>query len=502
MPIEPVFEKVFAKEKAGEVVCQVRVECKTDVPAETVERVLNDSAYSTVNLGEVKGGRAEFTGKTTFFICYATQDGIKKCECGAEIKDSLVQDAIAEGDSVKLSWETEKTEIDLSGLKMTVSAYLTVRGEIFRKTEYSALSGGEGLYCDLKGVQTVKPCGAVATVYGAEEEFELKYPVAEVLSHRAEVCLTQVQCGVGTVICDGEIYLTEILLQSGDKNDIIRENRVIPFRAEAECEDAMPQLSATCRAVVKSLKTDVGVDEEKNVSTLSAYVAVDIRGEAYSLSEETFADDAFSKDNELTLVKDRIGFSALSAPQSAFFKLGGKATIDGADSARIITVASEKIEIAAVSAKDGGANVSGVVLLNVLFAADDGKIFTRKAETPFETFVPCETDGAVKSYKVYATPKCASAKFASLTEIECETEAVFTVYAEREYGASVISAVETGEEKKDVAAAVSVFIPLSGEGLWELAKRLNVCPETLVSTNPDLQFPLTGKERIVVYRQK
>ena len=35
-----------------------------------------------------------------------------------------------------------------------------------------------------------------------------------------------------------------------------------------------------------------------------------------------------------------------------------------------------------------------------------------------------------------------------------------------------------------------------------LAKRLNVCPKSLVETNSDLQFPLTGKERIVVYRRK
>ena len=231
MPIEPVFEKITAKEKVGEAVRQVKVECKTDVPSEVVERVLNDNVYASVVLGEVGGGRADFIGKATFFICYVTEDGIKKCECGAEIKDSLISDLISEGDRIKISWEADKVETDLSGLKMTASACLTVKGEIFRKTEYSALTGGDGVYCDLKGVQTVKSYGTVSSGYSAEEEFELNFPVAEVLSHRAEVCLTQVQCGVGTVICDGEIFLSEILLQSGDKNDIIRENRVIPFRA-------------------------------------------------------------------------------------------------------------------------------------------------------------------------------------------------------------------------------------------------------------------------------
>lgn len=499
MPSEPIFEKLSANEKVGEVVRQVKVECKTDVPADSVERVLNDNVYSSVTSVEVSDRRAEFTGKATFFICYVTADGIRKCECGAEIKDSLLSDVINEGDRIKLCWETDKAETDLSGLKMTVSAYLTVRGEVMRKTEYAALSGGEGVYCDLKGARTVKSYGAVSSSYAAEEEFELNYPVAEVLSHRAEVCLTQVQCGVGTVICDGEIYLTEILLQSGDKNGIIRENRIIPFRAEAQCDDAMPQLSATCRAFVKSLKTDVGVDEDKNASTVTAYVSLDIRGEAYSVDEETLAADAFSPENELTLIKERIKFSATGAPQSSFCKLTGTAVTEDVGSARIIAAASEKIDVSAVTAGTGGVTVSGAVTLNVLFTAEDGKIFTRKAETPFETFVACDTDGKIE---VCAVAKAAAVKLVTLTELECETEAVFTVYCEREYGTQVITAVENGDAKTENAAAVSVYIPLAGEGLWKLSKRLNVCPETLVSTNADLQFPLTGKERIVVYRQK
>ena len=499
MPIEPVFETLSANEKIKDVVCQVKVECKTDVPADSVERVLNDNAYASVNIGEIKDGRAEFFGKATFFICYETEGAIKKCECGAEIRDFLVSDAIKEGDAVKICWETERVETDFSGIKMIVSAYLTVKGEVFRKSEYSALTGGDGVYCDLKSVNVVKSYGKAVSVYSAEEEFELKYPVAEVIAHRAEVCLTQVQCGVGTVICDGEIYLSEILLQSGDKNDIIRENRVIPFRAEAECEDAMPQLSATCRACVKSLKTDVGVDEEKGVSTLTAFISVDLSGEAYAIAEETIAVDAFNAENELLLKKAQATFTAASAPKSVFCKLTGTAALGDMGSARIITVASEKIEVSSTVKKDNGISVTGAASANVLCMGEDGKVFTRKAETPFETFLAVDGDGEIT---VLATPKSATVRLITMTEAECDVEAVFTVYSENSYKADVISAVETGEIKPENSSAVSVYIPLAGEGLWGLAKRLNVCPETLVSTNPDLQFPLTGKERIVVYRQK
>ena len=499
MPIEPVFEKISVKEKAGDCVCQVKVECKTDVSANSVEKVLNDNVCVSVMLGDVINGKAEFVGKSTFFICYEQEDGIKKCECGAEIKDSFVSDVIAEGDIINLSWETDKIETDLSGLKMTVSAYLTVRGEVFKKNEYSALTGGEGVYCDVAGIKTVKPCGTVQYVYQAEEEFDLNFAVAEVLAHRAEVCLTQVQCGVGTVIADGEIYLTEILLQSGDKKDIIRENRVIPFRAEAECEDAMPQLSACCRAYVKSLKTDVSVDETKNVSTLSAFVSIDLRGEAYTVAEETFATDAFSTENELSIVKTRVNFSAESIKTAKFCKLSGRANIEDVGSSRVLAVASERAEIAACNQSGNGLNVSGTLAFNAWLISEEGRVFSRKAEIPFEIALP-DVDCADCDVKVAV--KSAAVKLITLTEIECEADAVFTVYEKTRNSAEIISAAEAGEPKEIPTAAVSVYIPLAGEGLWELAKRLNVCPETLIETNSELQFPLTGKERIVVYRQK
>lgn len=501
MPIEPVFEKISAKEKAGEVICQVKVECKTEVPASTVERVLNDNVSSVVTLGDVVSGRADFVGKSTFFICYSTEEGIKKCECGAEVKDSFVSDLIAEGDTLRLSWETDKIETDLSGVKMSVSAYLTVKGEVIKKSEYSALTGGENVFCNVVEMPIVKSYGAFSSGYAAEEEFEINYPVAEVIAHNAEVVVTQIQCGVSTVIADGEIYLTEILLQSGEKRDIIRENRVISFRAEAECEAAMPQLAANCRAFVKSLKTDVSVDEEKNISVLSAQVFIGFNGDVYSISEESFATDAFNTENELALTKSRVRTVAESAPICTFSKVTGRAEIEDIGSARLMTVASEKINVVSSEKKDGAINVVGTIGVNALFMNEDGMVISRRAETPFEKAIACnpDVDGKIK---VEGVIKSANVKLITLSEIECVAEVVFSVCNERECSAEVVSAVETADVKTITDSAVSVYIPLNGEGLWALAKRLNVCPETLVATNPDLQFPLTGKERIVIFRQK
>ena len=65
-----------------------------------------------------------------------------------------------------------------------------------------------------------------------------------------------------------------------------------------------------------------------------------------------------------------------------------------------------------------------------------------------------------------------------------------------------LTRIEEGEPVETNDCAVSVFLPAAGDGLWEIAKKLNKSPEEVSSCNSDLTFPLTGKERIIVYRSK
>ena len=89
-------------------------------------------------------------------------------------------------------------------------------------------------------------------------------------------------------------------------------------------------------------------------------------------------------------------------------------------------------------------------------------------------------------------------------EGEAETEATLKitlfVYDTCEIG--YVSKAEGGEEYGEETCGMSVFVPRAGDGLWETAKALRKTPEELTRSNPDLVFPLKGKERILVYNRK
>ncbi|MBQ8426539.1 MAG: DUF3794 domain-containing protein [Clostridia bacterium] len=502
MAIEPVFEKINVIRPCEAIKGQIKIDCKTDVSTDNVEKVLVCSAFVAVSQSEAVGGQIRYGGKATFYLSYLAVDGqIYKCECGSEFSGTLEKTGVPDGARVRINAVVDKSEVTLDGIKLSVSAFVTVTAFPYERSEICALCGGENLIVDSKDVPVVKSFGIKEGVFPVEEEFELDYPVQEVLSHRAEAVITAVQCGVGTIIIDGEVLLTVIALQKNQKQDIIRENKVLPFRYELECEDAMPNMQATARAKEKSFKTDISVDSENGTSTLYSSVTLQFEGEAFTKTSATIASDAFSTSDEVELIYDDFPYYKACDQYGANAIALGKCMIDELPvGATLLAVGGEKAEILNATKGEDGIFVTGTVAAVGYFKDGDGRAFTRKMETPFEKTI--DYAGEEKdTVEISCIATKATGKILTLTELNLEFQLVFTVYPCERSRVKYVKEIKCSGEKKKCASAISVFIPMEGEDLWSLSKRLNVCPETLVLTNKDLQFPLTGKERIVVYRQ-
>jgi hypothetical protein len=65
-----------------------------------------------------------------------------------------------------------------------------------------------------------------------------------------------------------------------------------------------------------------------------------------------------------------------------------------------------------------------------------------------------------------------------------------------------VSTIEEGDKIETNDSAISVYLPVVGDDLWQLAKRVNRTPDDVMSCNPNLTFPLSGTERIIIYRRK
>ncbi len=501
MPFEPVYENIVVSRQQRTTEEKIKAECATEISVESVSKIINLYAQAVVTDKEIIDGKLRYLGKVTFFACYETSDGsIQKNESTASFSGEIAQSEACERDCGV--WvDVEKAEADLSGASLLLSARVTVRVTTREKTTARALQRGDGLIVKESEVSLIKSSGIKEVVYPIEEEIELNYRVEQVVSQRAQAVVTAVQCGVGAIILDGETHFSVVMLQSDGKSAIIREDRTIPFRAEIECEEAMPSSEAVAKACVKSFKTEIFVDDENGSSKIVANVLIKCEGEAFSEEIKSFAEDAFSPEYSVRADKIRVETVKPRANYGERLSVSERVAVDEIPiGAYIAATCDERAEIVSAETTDGILTVTGALSLNVLLTDADGKLSSRSIETPFECKI--ESKAAYENEAVCLTAISSRAKILSATEIEIFAEAALTVYYEESSVFSVTGEVIADGEKPKNDHAVSVYLALENEGLWDLAKRLGEYPQALLETNPELSFPLTGKERIVVYRQK
>ncbi len=480
---------------AGEFSEKLRLESKTDILVDEVEKFLSVNAFITLIEKDVADGKIKYGGNVIYQAFYVDKDGaLKKYECGSEYVGVITDDKITAGCSVSMSARTLKADADLSGLKVSFSTVAEITATLYSVQESQALCGGEGLIIDKKETTVIKSLGIKNGAYPVEEEFSLDYPVAEVLSNGVTAIVTNSQCGVGCVIVDGEVLYKALILSDGE---IKKEERTVPYRLEVEYEEAMPAMQAQAICSVKNFKTDVEVDGEKSKVNLT--VTLNFEAEVFAEETLTVACDAFDIKENLEVITATTSVREPCENRYYCNSVSGRANINELPAdVRLVAVTNEKAEVTAVLY--GEARVEGVISCVCIFKDGDGKLFTNFVETPFSVALEglCVQDNgltvSVKARKV-------TVKIISLTEVELDGEVCVNAYPRETQSIVYIKEVKPCGQKQVDDCAISVYIPFEGEELWSLAKRLNVCPEELVATNKELQFPLTGKERIVIYRQ-
>ena len=218
-------------------------------------------------------------------------------------------------------------------------------------------------------------------------------------------------------------------------------------------------------------------------------------------SEAEYAADCYSPLCEVKYSACECNAECVSGEKTLEKRVSGRGVFSSPleAGARLMCCANEKITLTSVTAGDA-VSVEGVLEATAFLKDIDGKVFSVPLEAPFSAVL--EYDVGDDRYRVDAAVCECGARISSLESFEMDALVKFRIRTYRKTGEKVVGEVEEGEEKKPAASAVSVYIPLEGEELWDVAKRLNSSPETIAETNADLTYPLSGNERIVIYRQE
>lgn len=493
------------KEKEYQLKKQIEGKCLTELASESIKKVLSLSASSSVlDSKKVKEGEFEqiaLDGKITYYLCFLDNEGqIKKAQYIENFSEKFDFEDGATPNLYRAKSSVIKCSYDLSGKNIELSSFIMLNLNVTDYVSKEIYNKNDGVITQNSNIEYYKSFGIKTSNYPLEESFTLNYEVKEVIKQSAKVIVTAVQCGVGTVITDGEIIYSALLLQNVQKSDIIKEEFSIPFRMETEYEDAMPSLFPETEVSVSSLKTDISVDENSNKSDISINVILRAETEVFSLEKIDTVSDAFCVENELIIEKNE---SAVISPKTIYnerTEITDRVNVQEIPlGAFVMAVETENTEVLSVSTANGKPVVTGVVNFITYYKNQEGEVFSQKYQLPFE--IQSNFD---KSENVCVFADCIDlkVKIASQTELEVFAKFNLCIKFYSVNNVTYISNIEMGEKISGHTSPLCIYLSNPGEDLWSLSKRLRLAPESLIETNKDLQFPLSGKERIVVYRQK
>ena len=444
----------------------------------------------SLNACESASGRVTYGGRLVCTVVYADESGkLCRIQKGAEFSHHADDERLAPAHNALCSLTCEKAQIKRDGSSYLVAVVVGAEISVFASAERNILTGADGAICNRENKKLY-----TAVTFSGESEVEDDFDcnAEDVLIPAAEVLVLDCNCRAGAVEISGEIYLSLLAVRGGKP---VCLDRIIPFKSEIACEDALLERKAVCRAEVKEISVNARVNEERGKCDVELVAQLNFAGQYYDEEEVSVIYDAFSKENNLQLTYAEETATPCGEIKAYTERVTGlcatKAKLDY--TCAFLAAALPKVEFAR---SQGG--IEGSVSATLLYE-QNGEIHSTEVNLPFSVSLA----GLSESCTDITVAVC-GVNIRQRSEGECEAEAVLKIAAAdcEESTVKYLTEAVEGEALNTNDCALSVYIPTAGDGLWETAKKLLQSPEEIQATNPELSFPLSGKERILIYRPK
>ena len=495
MSFNPVIQTDVYKKQIAELSAQSIVECRFSQVDDVGEIIAVYPQISTSSC-EVASGRINYSGRIVCTLVYVDDAG-KFCRVqkGAEFSHYADDDNFAPSHSAICTLKCQKTAVKREGSSIVVSVVAGAELLVFANAERTIISGAEGVVCKTENVNF----SSAQTFFGeseVEDEFQADN-VADVLVPAASAHVFRVECSSGEVIVEGEAYLNVLAMRG---NSPVSFEKTVPYKAVIPCEGGYTSKNALCYAEVKDVSVTANVNEEAGRCEVSVVAVLGFSGVFYEEKEVPVAVDAFSTQCALSL-----GFAEEAAykveaiktySERAIGLCAAKSKIDYSCSFKATALPSVEYFYNKETGMLEGA------ISSLLIYEQNGEDRSTEITLPFA--IPLGNLGLATEDKAQISLAVSGVSVRRKSEDECEAEALLKIYvcAIKSKTRRYITQLTQGEALKINQSAISVFIPAAGEDLWAVAKRLNMTPKDVTTLNSELSFPLTGKERIIIYRAK
>lgn len=444
---------------------------------------------------EVSSGRVNYGGRLILTIVYCDEEGkLCRMQKGAEFSHFADDDCLVPAQKGVCRLSCEKTTVKREGSSFVITAVVAAQISVYARSERTFVCGAEGAYLKTERT-TFTSCVTFSGESEVKDDFDAD-SVADVLIPCAKAIVLSASCGTGDVEVSGEIYLSLFAMRQQSPACL---ERIIPFKCNIPCDDACVGKRAAVRAEITDLKVTASVNEERGKCEVNFVCNLALSGWFADEREEDVTVDAFAENNAVNLVCAEEASERCIDQKVYSERVSGLAFTKSKLSYDCKFLAAA-LPTAECSFNEESGAVEGAVN-TILVYEQNGEIKSTEVNLPFSVVL---NGVAEHGQKVCEDVAVSGVSVRLKAEGEAEAEATLKICATvcESSTTKYVTSLEDGEQIQANDCAVSVFLPAAGDGLWDVAKKLNKSPSEVSACNPELQFPMTGKERILVYRSK
>lgn len=465
--------------------------------------VLALSANALTTSCEALQGEASCDGCVQLKIMYNSKEGAQSVNVTGDFTCKMTCTAVTPQTKLMCMAEViscDTTEINADEICVNVTVDVVCRAVIEKQVKYlECIEGACDCETDITDIEICGVSANAACTFNNSGSTEVKEIISGVLLSSAKAQVRNCSAGLDCVLVTGDIYVNVCYKTEADNCNVRNIVLEIPFKDELVASGALVGHGASALIGINNVKILAEVDEELRRSHITAEVDYHISATAISDDRISVARDVFCEAAEIKTVTENVAIHCLEGMISFSDRVATDYEIpDGSEIDKVLATSVNSTEVTACYFDGDKLIVEGVVETAVICCGESG-LNAFNITSPFVISQNADSccDNMQPKAKVIVSGCTPKHKRTREIDLILELDCVVTAMCTRDV--TVICEVVEECEKPQPEAPIEVMIAAGGETVWNMAKCLGVSPREIERQNPNLEFPLTVGDKVIVF---
>lgn len=507
MAIEPKYERLVSSERKKLGVTQSVIECCLPAnDSNEIKKVMCANAKSFILNSEAQNGEVVFNGNVNFQVIYENENGeFNGLDYTADFKDKFLNDEINMLSTPVVTSSVVDVNTSISGQDVKVVAIVEITVEIIKNTENNSLMlvSGDNVYYNTDTIKVSNFIGVLLSKFENGYDIEIKDNVLKVLEVTCSPYIETVipQEKFAKVVGGANIDICYV--SSGETNMLRTHQTKVTFTEEVALEQLTEKSCVQSYLNINNSLIKITTNIDVDYAVVNLNLPYEYAGYAFNEREVEVVNDIFSTENFLRVNTESFNTVKCGGKLNLESKVSGSVESDDKSYDEVLGTCCNTVTIATSFIEMGNLILEGVASTTVLyFNKETNSTYSTVVEMPFSLSEPANdlTENFMPVVNVSLGEITAKIKRGR----DLEVSATLFVYTDF-YSVNpeaVITDISVLEDKPECEAVLTIYVVKTGETIWDIAKQLNVNPDSLLEQNPQVLLPLVGGEKFIVYRQR